>query len=120
MLNKDIMMMYQELINVSQDTEVKYPARVAFAVARNLKVLEPIAQDIQETRERIGAEFGYLVDGAYQIPQEKMSECNKELESLGELDVDVPLVKIHIEDLDATNLSIPQAQAMSFMLEEES
>ena len=46
MLNKDIVTMYRGLTSLASDLETKLPAKVSFAIVRNIKLLTPIVEDI--------------------------------------------------------------------------
>nr|DAM21847.1 MAG TPA: Protein of unknown function (DUF1617) [Caudoviricetes sp.] len=69
MLNKDIVTMYRGLTSLASDLETKLPAKVSFAIVRNIKLLTPIVEDIDFARQSVAATYGVEVDGGYSIPE---------------------------------------------------
>lgn len=119
MLNKDIYTLYHAL-QVLVKSEDKLPAKVSFIIARNLKTLEGIVDDIDAARYQIVQSYGTPIpQGGYKIPKEKCEEANKELETVANIEIDVPLVKIKISDIENLNISIAMAEALMPMIEEE-
>lgn len=121
-LNRDIIIMYQGLSQLASNDEMRLPARVSFAVARNLKMLIPIIEDIDMARQSIAETYGTLdVDNPtqYRIPENNRDTVNQELDAIMETEVDVPLVKIKMTEIEDLNISIAMAEALMFMVEEE-
>ena len=122
MLNRDIITMYQGLSQLASNEGMRLPARVSFAVVRNLKMLIPIIEDIDMARQSIAETYGTLdVDNPtqYRIPENNRDTVNRELDAIMETEVDVPLVKIKMTEIEDLNISIAMAEALMFMVEEE-
>lgn len=121
-LNRDIIIMYQGLSQLASNDEMRLPARVSFAVARNLKMLIPIIEDIDMARQSIAETYGTLdIDNPtqYCIPENNRDTVNQELDAIMETEVSVPLVKIKMTEIEDLNISIAMAEALMFMVEEE-
>lgn len=121
-LNRDIITMYQGLSQLASNEGMRLPARVSFAVVRNLKMLIPIIEDIDMARQSIAETYGTLdVDNPtqYRIPENNRDTVNQELDAIMETEVDVPLVKIKMTEIEDLNISIAMAEALMFMVEEE-
>ena len=121
-LNRDIITMYQGLSQLASNEEMRLPARVSFAVVRNLNVLIPIIEDIDMARQSIAETYGTLdTDNPtqYRIPENNRDTVNQELDAIMETEVDVPLVKIKMTEIEDLNISIAMAEALMFMVEEE-
>lgn len=121
-LNRDIITMYQGLSQLASNEGMRLPARVSFAVVRNLKMLIPIIEDIEMARQSIAETYGTLdVDNPtqYRIPENNRDTVNQELDAIMETEVDVPLVKIKMTEIEDLNISIAMAEALMFMVEEE-
>ena len=116
MKNKEIYSLYITLNNLPS---IKLPAKTSFSIVRNLKTLEPIVKDIEQTRLSILQEYGEEKEGVFHFPEDKIEEVTKELESLAEVDVDVSLVKISVSDLEQLNLSVEEATNLFLMIEEK-
>ena len=121
-LNRDIITMCQGLSQLASNEGMRLPARVSFAVVRNLKMLIPIIEDIDMARQSIAETYGTLdVDNPtqYRIPENNRDTVNQELDAIMETEVDVPLVKIKMTEIEDLNISIAMAEALMFMVEEE-
>lgn len=121
-LNRDIITMYQGLSQLASNEGMRLPARVSFAVVRNLKMLIPIIEDIDMARQSIAETYGTLdIDNPtqYRIPENNRDIVNQELDAIMETEVDVPLVKIKMTEIEDLNISIAMAEALMFMVEEE-
>ena len=121
-LNRDIITMYQGLSQLASNEGMRLPARVSFAVVRNLKMLIPIIEDIDMARQSIAETYGTLdVNNPtqYRIPENNRDTVNQELNAIMETEVDVPLVKIKMTEIEDLNISIAMAEALMFMVEEE-
>lgn len=121
-LNRDIITMYQGLSQLASNEGMRLPARVSFAVVRNLKMLIPIIEDIDMARQSIAETYGTLdVDNPtqYRIPENNRDTVNQELDAIMKTEVDVPLVKIKMTEIEDLNISIAMAEALMFMVEEE-
>lgn len=121
-LNRDIITMYQGLSQLASNEGMRLPARVSFAVVRNLKMLIPIIEDIEMARQSIAETYGTLdIDNPtqYRIPENNRDTVNQELDAIMETEVDVPLVKIKMTEIEDLNISIAMAEALMFMVEEE-
>lgn len=119
MLNKDIVTMYRGLTSLASDLETKLPAKVSFAIVRNIKLLTPIVEDIDFARQSVAASYGAEVEGGYSIPEQQIDTVNQELTAIAETEVDVPIVKVKMSDIENLNISVGIAEALEFMIEEE-
>lgn len=119
MLNKDIVTMYRGLTSLASDLETKLPAKVSFAIVRNIKLLTPIVEDIDFARQSVAATYGIGVEGGYSIPEQQIDIVNQELTAIAETEVDVPIVKVKMSDIENLNISVGIAEALEFMIEEE-
>ena len=116
MLNKDIVTMYRGLTSLASDLETKLPAKVSFAIVRNIKLLTPIVEDIDFARQSVAATYGVEVEGGYSIPEQQIDTVNQELTAIAETEVDV---KVKMSDIENLNISVGIAEALEFMVEEE-
>lgn len=119
MLNKDIVTMYRGLTSLASDLETKLPAKVSFAIVRNIKLLTPIVEDIDFARQSVAATYGVEVESGYSIPEQQIDTVNQELTAIAETEVDVPIVKVKMSDIENLNISVGIAEALEFMIEEE-
>lgn len=123
MKNNEIVQIYNGLTTLANDNTLHLPAKVAYAVVRNLKTITPIAQDIIKQKEKIGATYGKYVEngmgGAYfNIPEDKIPLATKELDDLLEMDTPFSPLQIKMESIENLELSIDAMQALYFMIGE--
>ena len=119
MTNRDIEALFTGLNSIQNQN---WPARVAFAIVRNIKTLAPLIEDIQNVRMKIVTTYGVPMDGqpdTYQIPPEKQEEAMRELDSLYDTSVDVNIVKIKLKDIEQNYISVEDMEALYLMIDEE-
>lgn len=123
MKNREIITIYDKLTALAKDNTLHLPAKVAYAIVHNLRTITPIAQDILEQKEKIGATYGkYVEDGTggayFHIPENKVEIANKELDDLLEMDTPFSPLQIKMESIENLELSIDAMQALYFMIGE--
>lgn len=118
--NKTIYALGLSLNSLTQELEDFYlPVKVGFYLQKNISTILTLAREIEEERTKIISKYGTLQeDGSYNIPQEKISLTNEELEDLLSLDQEVTLNTIPLESFKDTTLTIKQIDTLSFMIEE--
>ncbi len=127
MTNFDIKYTFDNLMQFRQENSAILPAKIAFAIVRNLHKLQPIVEDYEQARLGV-----IIANGGKQSPERPdiytletkdesiLSHVNSELKSLGETENnDIKLIKIKFSDLDGLNLSISQMDALYSIIEEE-
>lgn len=123
LMNKDIMDIIEGLGALIQDT-APLPANVSFAVIRNFKLLQPIAEDIYNERlkilERYSSSSVSGDDGTiyYNIPEDKQKAANQELKDLLEVTTSVPLVTFTLDKLSGHDVPLKTMNVLYFMVED--
>ena len=96
------------------------PAKVNFYMQSNIKKLAATAEEIEAARMEIVKHYGEEAEGGYVIPQEKLETAEKELTELFAIEQEIEIKKFNIDDLgDKVELTMPQMQAIMFMIEED-
>ena len=70
MLNKDIVTMYRGLTSLASDLETKLPAKVSFAIVRNIKLLTPIVKVKMSDIENLNISVGIAEALEFMIEEE--------------------------------------------------
>ena len=102
------------------DNTQRLPMKINFYLQKNKKTLLELGQDIEESRADIIRNYGELTeDGVrYSIPSDKISEAQKELEDLLNLEQEVNIYMISADSLtDDISLTTGQMEAIMFMIE---
>ena len=96
------------------------PAKANFLIQKNIGVIAAAAQEIEKARLMVAQHYGELdsKNNQYQIPQDKMSVVQKELNDLFNLEQELDIKKFSIEDLGKTEFTPSQMQAIMFMIDE--
>ena len=121
--NNEIIQFAEGLGALMQDS-VPLPASVSFAVVRNFKLLQPIAEDIYREREKILDRYNngvtQLEDGraVYSIPEDKREFANQELEDLLAVKTSVPLVTFSLDKLTGYDIPLKTMNILYFMVED--
>lgn len=120
MLNKDIISSFEGLQKLRQAASRRLPARTSFAIVRNIKTLQPIVEDIQTAYNELIMKYAEPIEGdKFRVKEENMSEFTTELNSLYNLDTEVPIVKIKFTDIENLDFSLEETEALYFMIEDE-
>lgn len=121
MKNRDILNTYTKLTTLQQDSSLRFPAKVSYAIVRNLHIMAAIAEDLDKTRQEIGKTYGELKqkeDGSsyYTILPENIPQANQELEELLEGETPFDPITITMDSLDNYDLSIETLDTLYFMI----
>lgn len=121
--NKEVLENIESLSTLIQDS-MPLPAVVSFAVVRNFKTLQPIAEDIYKERlnilERYGTAAMDYENGTtyYDIPKEKQQAVNQELEDLLAVTTSTPLVTFALDKLTGYDIPLSVMNVLYFMVED--
>ena len=117
--NKDVANIYP-ILSAVKDGKKSFPVKVSYAIARNLKTLRAIAEDIDPLRLSILEKYGTLQEdgNTYIVPPETKDVAIKELDDLNSIENDIKIYTIKLEQLDGYDLSVEEMEALDFMLED--
>lgn len=120
MKNKDILTCADGLYSLREAATQRLPARITFAIIRNLKLLQPIVEDIQTTYTEVLTKYATRTEsGQYQIKDGCLDKLNAEMNDLYNTDTDVQLVKIKFEDIENLEFTLAETESLYWMLEEK-
>ena len=118
--NQEIYSMVLVYNQAFENMESYIPAKVNFYMQSNIKKLAAAAEEIDAARMEIVKHYGEETEGGYTIPQESMAAAEKELAELFTIEQEIEIKKFKIDDLgDKVELTMPQMQAIMFMIEED-
>lgn len=119
MLVREIYDLYASLKLLLDNKDIQFPAKVSFAVVRNLRTLEPIVADIEKSRNDLIQKEAIEENGSWRIPKDKVDGVNKQLEDLSETEIGITLLKIRMSDIENMNLSLQEMVSLYDIIEEE-
>lgn len=121
MTNSTILNVYNKLSKILGDDSIKFPSSVAYAIIRNSKNLQPIVQDVEQQRMAIINKYANInrEENTYVIPAEHTEQAGKEFEQLFNIDTPVDIVKIHMSNLEQSDVTLEVMDALYFMIAEE-
>ena len=115
--NSDIVKIYETLINIYNQKDMKFSAKIAFSLIRNINLLQPYYTNIMEVREDLIRSNGLeLADGTYQIPQDSIDFINQELQDLLDIECEIELNKINFEDFPQLQLTLNEWESLEKIL----
>lgn len=119
--NQEIYNNAVQLMDFTKTATSYIPAKVNFAIQKNIKLMQTAAQEIEEARLKIAQHFGEPSEDGnqYSIPADKQEEAKKELFELFQVEQELDIKTFKIEDLGEVTLTPAQMQALMFMIEEE-
>lgn len=115
--NKEVTEMYEALALVRR-SDMAFPAKISYAIVRNLRTLGPIYEDIMGARAEIIQQNGDVVEDHYTVHKDKMDSVNKELKSLSEVENEVHLTKIRMRDIESIDIPIDIMEGLYAMIDE--
>lgn len=118
--NEKIYLINQQLNKVFEQSNQYLPAKVNFYIQKNKNKIADLAQEIDDARTEIILNFGIPgeEEGRYFIPPEKMQEAQKELNDLFSIEQEIEINMISIDNIENMHFTIPQMEALMFMIEE--
>lgn len=118
--NEQIYSINQQMNKVFEQSNQYLPAKVNFYIQKNKNKIAELAQEIDDARTKIIINFGVPgeEEGRYQIPQDKIQEAQQELFDLFSIKQEIEINMISIEDIGNLHFTIPQMEALMFMIEE--
>ena len=119
--NNEIYNYASDLFEAFQDNNQRLPIKINFYLQKNKKTLLELSQDIEKSRIEIAKHYGVFdpETNKYNIPNEKLTIVNQELNDLFNLEQEVNIYKVNINNLsDDFDLTTAQMEAIMFMIEE--
>ena len=119
-LNNKQIYEYAQNLSIFDECNIKIPVRVNFYLQKNIQTIQQAAEDIDNARLGLGAQYGVpnQTGTGYDIPAENIQEVNKELADLFALEQDINIHLFKIDDFDGLELEYKQMTAIMFMIEE--
>ena len=122
MKNQNILEVVRKLQTLQTSNGIRFNAQVSFAIIRNIHMLEPIAQDIQDAYGMLVRKYGEPIEGEngeFKIKSENLPAFKEEVKILEDMDTSVNIVKIKFNDIKNQMLSVQEMDALYFMIEED-
>lgn len=119
--NKEIYNFYF-LINENIINEnIILPIKVNFAIQKNFTLLLKLSEEIEQVKEKICIQNGNYVpeEKSFKIDKDKIESTQQQLDDLMGIKQEVKIHTIKLEDLENTQLTSKQMQALLFMVEDE-
>ena len=119
MTNTEIYTLYESLVKLSQNKELKMPAKVGYLLLKNKNLLEPYYKALMEARYGIIEKYAVTTeDGQLQVPAEKLDVANAELNDLLAMEEEgINLSKIKVDNLP-DNIELELLDNLMLILEE--
>lgn len=116
MKNGEVLSLYETLVELSKNKDLKLKVKIGYALAKNKSVLQEQARIIDDLRRNLIIEYGHRQeDGNYIIPKDKIDEVNLKINELMEIDSgidEVKILKIPIDEIEEESLSLEQIEGL--------
>lgn len=105
---------------------VKYPVAFSFGLSKNMRALENLNKDFEESRNRLLDEYNvkdengkpaYLTTGKIEISKEHEDAWKKAMSELLNIEVEFEVHKVELSVLDGINIEADVLYLCDFMLE---
>lgn len=96
------------------------PAKVNFAIQKNMQVLAAAAQGIEETRMEVAKHYGVMSENGqgYEIPEDARPQVQQELNDLFSIEQELEIKTFSIDALGDVEFTPAQMQVIMFMIED--
>lgn len=96
------------------------PAKVNFAIQKNMQVLAAAAQGIEETRMEVAKHYGVMSENGqgYEIPEDARPQVQQELNDLFSIEQELEIKTFSIDALGDVEFTPTQMQTIMFMIED--
>lgn len=96
------------------------PAKVNFAIQKNMQMLAAAAQGIEETRMEVAKHYGVMSEDGqrYEIPEDARPQVQQELSDLFSIEQELEIKTFKIDDLGSVEFTPAQMQTIMFMIED--
>ena len=96
------------------------PAKVNFAIQKNMQVLAAAAQGIEETRMEVAKHYGVMSENGqgYEIPEDARPQVQQELNDLFSIEQELEIKTFSIDALGDVEFTPAQMQIIMFMIED--
>lgn len=121
MTNQEVLSTYNGLQKL-KNSAVTMPVYVVFTIVKNIKLLEPIAFAVEETRSLLLSKYATPSPdepGVFIPLDGKTDILNKELNELSKVDNDIHLTPIELSQLSHMQLTIEEMEALYPMINGE-
>lgn len=115
--------MLNAILPLNQVIARELPGKLAYAVAKNTRLINKELEIVNETRVKMLDAHGYKSNpdtNKYDIPEKEQSAWDKEFDDFAETEIDIPLHKVRPELFDnVTTITAQEIMALSFMIDDE-
>lgn len=117
MKNGNILEMARGL-NELEELNLPLNIKTSFIFARNIQILAPLVNVIQEKQMEIYKKYGNETErNTYKVPDEMIPTVEKELNELLNIEIDVDLVKLKLEDIGEIQIPLNVLKKIIYMIE---
>ena len=96
------------------------PAKVNFAIQKNMQILAAAAQGIEKTRMEVAKHYGVMSENGqgYEIPEDARPQVQQELNDLFSIEQELEIKTFSIDALGDVEFTPAQMQTIMFMIED--
>lgn len=118
--NSNIIQHYEKLNQAFNDNTKYFPAKLVFAIRKNINILKTASDEINSTRDNIIIHYGTpSEDGTYFIPPEQRATAQKELDELLDMEQEISLFKLNLLAIEDIEFTSNQMEALIFMINDD-
>lgn len=106
MTNEQIVNLYEGLVEIGENRDLKFKASVSFIFAKNKNLLKPFYEAAVEARQKLIEKYGQPDDNGWFIENEKLPQFKNELNALMEVNSYVATTEIDLKELEDERIGI--------------
>lgn len=93
-------------------------AKVAYRATKFSKKLAKEIDDLEEQRVALVRKYGVEENGNYRVPPSRLPEFEAEFNQLLEEEVEIPVLRISVDELEKAGLTMLDFANLDFLIEE--
>lgn len=119
---RDALYMYDSINNIAKNENIcNASVKIKFLLSRNVRVLQPIWEEFQASRQQLLIEHSSPADeeGTRSVTQEQADFINSEIDKLQNMEVELPLTPISLPALEELNLGLVEMNGLYPIIKQE-
>ena len=116
MTNGEVIQLYEGILKLEEEKELRLPIFVGYAIAKNKVMLQAEVNIILELRKKIIMKYSKDGEEEVIIPKEKVDACNKEIAELWSMENGIELIMIPITAFEDLQFTLEEMKTLQNMI----
>ena len=105
--------------SLSRLLDAKLDIKVSYRITKFTKKVLKELMDVERARQKYVQDHGIVIDGRRQVPPLGVEEFQKAMDALLDEEVEIPVMKVKLEELAPGNLTVADVANLDFIIEDQ-